>query len=123
MPTSTTSQFGYFPEYSGVTVQGLSTVSSSANVKDYAVSAATMTGDEVLTTAILGGGMIQRDASGSPRNLQLPTASDLAMGLGTSVTGQAVPFVIQNTSSGANALTVTVNTGATHFRYRNCRPE
>ena len=107
------SKFGYFPEYSGVTPQGLNPVSSPAPgrvapvTKTGALESATqMTAADVLS------GMVLHDPEGDV-NAELPDAADLIAALGSDYAGKGVRYTHKNTADAAETITVTAGTGVT----------
>ena len=111
--TSTTSEFGYFPAYSGVTAQGLNMASmpSPGAVAPVTLSGALESATQMTAAQILSG-MILHDPEGNV-NAQFPDAADLIKGMGGSSAGKGVRYTHRNTANGAETITVTVGTGVT----------
>lgn len=87
---------------SAVRVAQLQTVTTNATASD-----------QTYTAAGLLGGIILRNCSGGSRADLLPAAVDLVAAIPGCAVGTGFEFTIRNTSTAAETITVTVNTGVT----------
>lgn len=111
MPT--TSQFGYAPEYSGVTPEGLAEGAKNVGLTTVVTASGALEGATQITPAIVLSGLVLHDPQGDV-NAQLPNAADLAAALGVAtVSGRSVRFIHRNTADAAETITVTAGTGVT----------
>lgn len=107
---STSSSFGYFPEYSGVTPQGLNPVSGviPGHIMATTIAAA---GDQVLTGDIVKGGLLLHDPSGSPSNVTTPSAEEIIAAVGGAGVGASIDFIHRNIGTGV--VTTVAGSGVT----------
>lgn len=119
------STFGYFPEYSGVTPQGLNDASGviPGHTMPTTIAAA---GDQTMTGEILKGGMLIHDPSGVASNVTTPSADEIIEAIGGA--GASLNFYHRNNGTGTATIvagsgvtldgTMTVAAGAQrHFLY------
>lgn len=107
--SNVSSQFGYLPEFSGVTQAGLNPSQSFETGKVSATDVAA-TGNQTLSADIVVGGLLNHDPSGAPSTVTYPAAADLIKKLGP--VGTSVDFVHRNLDA-SNAVTVTAGSGMT----------
>lgn len=105
---STQSTFGYFPEYSGVTPQGLSDASGVIPGHTMPVTIAAA-GDQTMTGDILKAGMLIHDPSGVASNVTTPSADEIIAALGGA--GSSLDFYHRN--NGTGIATVVAGSGVT----------
>lgn len=129
---SLTSKFGYFPEYSGVTPQGLSDAGGVIPGYTMPVSIAAA-GDQTMTGDILKAGMLVHDPSGVASNVTTPSAEEIVAALGGGA-GSSLDFYHRNVGTGL--VTVVAGAGVTlegtmtvaageqrHFKYVVTAPD
>jgi len=97
-----------------LTPKGTGKVLAKARIADF-MAAATISAasDQTYTAAQLLGGLILRNCSGGARADLLPAAADLVAAIPGCAVGTAFEFTLRNTSTAAETITVTVNTGVT----------
>ncbi len=105
------SSFGYFPEYSGVTPQGLSHQGSDPGVTT--VTTIAVAGAQTYTAAQLLGGMILHDPSGGAATGTTATAALIVTALNGAANGTSFDVVFRNTADAAETITVAGGTGVT----------
>lgn len=111
MPT--TSQFGYAPEYSPVTAEGLAEGAANVGRTKVVVATGALESATQITAEIVLSGLVLHDPAGDV-NAELPNAEDLAAAMGVAtVAGRSVRFVHRNTADAAETITVTPGTGVT----------
>lgn len=74
-----------------------------------APSTAAMAGHEVLTAAMILGGIIVRDPGGAGRNLTWPTAAALVAALPNAAVGDVIDTLIVNGADAAEVLTLVAD--------------
>ncbi len=108
--TTVKSNFGYNPEYSGVTENGLLPLSWSP-VKIVTTTTAAGGSDITLTANQVAGGLIILDPQGAI-TATMPTAEQLYKKLGSSI-GKTVTVWIKNAADGSEIISVAAGTGIT----------
>lgn len=132
--TSTTTSFGgYFPQYSGVQVNGLADTKAPSPsggdtlvydademkwVNQAAQNTTTVTtdataGDLTLTAAMLLGGLVLRDPAGGDRTDTTDTAANLVAAFPSAIVGSSFRVAIRNTADAAETITVAGGAGVT----------
>jgi hypothetical protein len=108
--TTVSSNFGYFPQYSGVGESGL--LPLYWNPVKIKTSSLTAGGSPLtLTTAQVSGGLVCLDPEGA-MSATMPTAAELWKALG-SKTGQSAVVWVKNEADAAETITVVAGSGLT----------
>jgi hypothetical protein len=133
MSSTTTSFGGYFPQYSGLQVNGLADTSSASPsggdtlvydsdsskwVNQAAQNTTTVTtdttaGDETYSAAEMLGGLILRDPNGAGRSDTTDTAANIVAAFPNAIVGSSFQFTVRNTADAAETITLGGGTGVT----------
>lgn len=97
----------------GVTLSAVGTSAFSTGIAAQYTTAALQSAT-IPAANVIGADKVIFDNTGTtPANLQLPTAAALLAALPDAVVGLSYELIVKNSSSGANTLTLTTNTGLT----------